>query len=462
MRLGYGLGFGQFITRPLQFGQSGGPPALIPSALTSTITATPSAIDGDGADASEIEAILRTAAGVPVPDIEVTDSSVVRQLVDADESTLEALQAEILNDGTVSNIVGHLYDAVTGAPVPGVTPTLASTGSNNTITPVDAVTDKNGRFRWTFSSTTVQLKTLTMTYNRLTIVETAQVNVTGPPAPQPAFVFTSDFSTATGTSDDARRDTGQVVPWDSIDNPASPEQFEVLAASGVTLTNGGVTLASRGWPSTNALRNIIHAGSATLTVNDKWAHIGVGESIWLRWYFCHDGADSAGGQENDNSFHSPQCGPAGEPPHTWAVSYNNRGLGGVADGTFHFTFRNSAGTPIYRFRGPFLQKGQVYWVSVQITRTGENTLGFNVDIYDANDELVASAGDFTMHASPFTPMNEVTTIPYPAGSVAGEFLRGLMGGCNQGGMPLGVNIYHGAFAVSLEGPCGPYNVGESP
>lgn len=75
---------------------------------------------------------------------------------------------------TLKNVAGVV---MVGVPLAFLS--LASTGSNNTITAIDSVSDANGRFQWSFSSTTAEAKTLTLTAYGIAVSDTVALTVTG-------------------------------------------------------------------------------------------------------------------------------------------------------------------------------------------------------------------------------------------------------------------------------------------
>jgi hypothetical protein len=102
--------------------------------------------------------------------------------LDLAASTLTATGAAILNDGVEQAVVTGRLVNTDGNPMAGLAAaslSLTSTGSSNTITAVDSVTDQNGEFEWTFKSTSAATKTLTLTaLGGAEVAENATVTVT--------------------------------------------------------------------------------------------------------------------------------------------------------------------------------------------------------------------------------------------------------------------------------------------
>lgn len=205
------------------------------SALTSTFTAGTFAPAADGVTASTLTYTARDAESTVLAGKAVTFVA-YRRLADAAEGTLITSDAEIETTTGTATLTGHCYDT-TGDPLVGITPTLASTGSNNTITAVDSVTNINGRFRWTFSSTTAEAKTLTMSIAGLAVTDTALVTATGAPAAA-WFEEAWDYTDTTEMASDPNN-------WFEADTRTHPSDTAITLTTGLTTPWGGTT-ACRG------------------------------------------------------------------------------------------------------------------------------------------------------------------------------------------------------------------------
>lgn len=96
--------------------------------------------------------------------------------VNVDASTVNA-DAVVALVGALVTVTVVIVDDVTGAPLEGVVVSIAVSGTGNTINQPSAVTDSEGVATATFSSTTVEAKTISATGNGLALVDTAAVSI---------------------------------------------------------------------------------------------------------------------------------------------------------------------------------------------------------------------------------------------------------------------------------------------
>lgn len=347
---------------------------------------------------------------------------------------------------------------------------LAASGSDNVVTQPHGVTDADGYVYGAYRGSTAGLRTLTVTVGDLVLDDAPEVTVA---ADGPTLVFASEWDTATGGGLAAVTDTGRDVPWSGRvdqDEGDPAQNLDVVAASGVTLVNGGVSLASVGWPTANALRarwvspgGVRSAG--IVFASELWTHPAVGESVYLRKYFCHDGDDDAGGGTDDNSNHSFQSigggGMAGAGSAVYQLTWGNRGVGGAADGTFRFTVASLA-SGSSRFRpAVYLDKGAVYRVEYRIHRVATLGIAIHIRVYDSANTLVLQDSDFVLVASS-TTLADNPELGLESDDITEEYLRNFALGAIGTGMPTDVACYYGAVAVSRTDWCGPYVEGEGP
>lgn len=151
-----------------------------PSYAQSTFTNNDWDLTADLVDDATLTLTVRDSSGAPIPSQAVAIAR-LRTFVSAAQSTVET-SVSVIAATTGEAIISAYLKNADGTPLPGIPAAslvLASTGTGNTITAVDTVSDRNGRFQWTFSSTMSEAKTLSLTALGLAITDTAAVTVTG-------------------------------------------------------------------------------------------------------------------------------------------------------------------------------------------------------------------------------------------------------------------------------------------
>lgn len=274
--------------------------------------------------------------------------------------------------------------------------------------------------------------------SQTTVVAYTVQSATAPPPPPQGILFRSDFSTGTGTSSSALRDTAKANPWDLVGG----QGLEVVSAAGLD------------FPTTNVLRVTALASStgfATLR-NTGMPVPANGQSRWYRFYARYTFPDNL----EDNQTHPVQDGGAGSQINwEWAIMHN---LGGAGRFTPSLQLHSNNPFADYRWNPPSLPKGVTFRYEWQVTRVSDTTFNLRARIYDTAGTLVRSDADFvnegntrTLAATPSLLFNNVNN------------LDGLNAGCNGigGSAPPFPFIYgyQSAFAVSDTDWIGPYSNG---
>lgn len=345
--------------------------------------------------------------------------------VDAATCTLATDQSTIDNTTGEAVLTAFVLNAA-GTPLPGIPAaslSLASTGTGNTITAFDTVTDRNGRFRWTFSSTVSEAKTLTLT--AIGIVVTDTVAITVGVAPSITLDFFSDWATQSvpATSLAAQQDTILGTPkWDFIGGSSA---CEVVDATGL------------GFPA--GMANVVDVpySPATFSLFRKtgMAIPAVGEHLGYRWYMRCD-MPTSDGRVSDWSFHPVQDGQAGSNCN-WAFEVDaNHGTQWVP--WFFLGLAGAIPYPFYGWFAPALDKGKVYRFEILLARTATGTFTFKARIFDESISDVVplyDESDFSNQSggTPYTlddvDGNVPTTGDFPFNDV--DNLDGLNGGTND-------------------------------
>lgn len=144
-------------------------------AALSTFTSADYTPPADGTTPTTLTFTARDADNTLVADEAVTFTVLSRRTVSAALSTMDG-DATGLDDGsTPANVEAFIRDT-DGNPVIGAPVTLASSrGATDTITAVDAITNENGRFRWTVVSSTAGSPVFTATCFGQAVTETQTV-----------------------------------------------------------------------------------------------------------------------------------------------------------------------------------------------------------------------------------------------------------------------------------------------
>jgi hypothetical protein len=283
----------------------------------------------------------------------------------------------------------------------------------------------------------VDPRSAVVTANQTTSVGYTIESSAAPPPPPAGVLFHSDFSTATGTSSAALRDTSKANPWDL----AGGQGLDVIASTGLD------------FPCANVLRvtaTAASSGFATLR-NSGMPLPANGQSRWYRFYARYTFPDGL----EDQQTHPVQDGGAGSQINwEWAVLHN---LGG--NGRFTPSLQLHSNNPFadYRWNPTPLNKGQTYRYEWQILRVSDTTFQMHVRIYDSAGTLVLSDADYRNEGNTRT----LAAVPTPTMLFNNvNNLDGLNAGCNgiSGTNPPFPFVYgyQSAFAVSGTDWIGPY------
>lgn len=440
----------------------------VPSASATTFTNNDWDLTADAVDDATLTLTLRDTTGALMTGRAVTFAAET-VTIGAATCTVETDAAEILTTTGTANITAHVYDT-DGTPLPGIPAaslTLASTGSGNTITAVDSVTDRNGRFRWTFSSTSAATKTLSLTACGLAITDTAQVIVSAAPSAA-ALVFANAWP-ATGTSSANVRGSTAPTPFPSRIG-SSPSSLSVVNA----VTEG----VSSGCPTTNVLRtDLVYIGggvqnmqtdevsiapSLTPTLTDAmplWTAPADGESVYYRVYFrpVYPSVSDPGALNNNNHPLEEQSG--GGTNWSWTFGTTSSGFNP------RFQFWYTSGTNVRFVLGGaspiYLSRNAWYRMEWSLDRITSTSRSHRIRIYDSTGTLLYTEADFVNEASPFQSLdgysntfNDINDVGYWQVGTNGPHVTG----ATQGAAPA---WYWAGAAISREDWCGPYNTGET-
>jgi hypothetical protein len=276
----------------------------------------------------------------------------------------------------------------------------------------------------------------------VTAGNTANVNMTAEAVPTAGILFHSDWSTATGTTEAALRDTSKAKPW-----TARRDNDGILTV---------VAAAGRGFPAgmTNCLR-VGHLApqvhSAEVSNDNVWPVPNVGDKLFFRLYLRNEIADNQGDLSTTINSHHPVEPASGTCANAWSLTYASKN-----DGTFPFRFATLENTsPRNRWiLGPSqanLQKNHTYRFEWMLERQAG---GFLLEIrvyneagallYDKNS-IYNNAGTLTLAASGLLTMNATC-------------LNKLLVGTNGGGWVFSATqySYFGGVMVRSDDWCGPY------
>lgn len=245
-----------------------------------------------------------------------------------------------------------------------------------------------------------------------------------------SFVFASDWSTATGTSDAALRDTNKNPPWSTWRTAAGLPLLNVVQAGGL------------GFPSANALRTTLTGTqSSEVRAVDLWPQPAPGQSLYFRLYARFDIPDSYGNLSG--ASHHPIQPEPGSCPYEWEFQ-----IGSFSDGTLEATFRfETSGAAFVLSR--VLRKFQTYRWEWAFHRQQSGSYKADIRIYDMAGNLVADDSDFISRWNPdySTPMSTKD----PNLTFSSQCIRRLMLGYNGAQWPSMSDsyTYYGGMAVRL-------------
>jgi hypothetical protein len=259
----------------------------------------------------------------------------------------------------------------------------------------------------------------------------------------PAVVFHSDWSTALGTSDDAKLDRGQDLPWDRF--IGNGRLSEVVPSTGLDFPSPNVLLVIAGW------RGSPPGAAAENPRIDGLPIPDVGESLFFRWYKRVVVPDAWAGDENTHPIQDANTGAETNWMQEVTVS---------PDGTWSHSWQVGANAwPNNRWYAPRLNKNQTYRFELQIHRLGTNTFQMHSRIYDSAGRLLYDDEDFTNVNGTGTlaeqPTLEFRDISILAGLQVG--FNGLSSGV-QSDFPMPL-YYQGCVAIRTDDWCGPYSGG---
>jgi hypothetical protein len=268
-------------------------------------------------------------------------------------------------------------------------------------------------------------------------------------APVTGFLFHSDWSTATGLSDAALRDTSKALPWDII-----------IGSQPLANTCAIVPATGLDFPSTNVFQvNGDYAGPgvqpimtrqvSVLPGNNHWPIPAVGQSLFFRLYkrvVYPVGPNPALG--NNNHCIEEQGGGGSN----WSFSFDIDANG------WRPKMQSQVSTRFYLSSGgaaAYLARNQTYRLEWQVHRISANTCNLHMRIYNSAGTLLYSDANFVNPVSGQSLANTPTLTLTNA-----ETLDGFQVGTNGPGVDPGGVVapmwYIGCCAVRAEDWCGPY------
>jgi hypothetical protein len=281
------------------------------------------------------------------------------------------------------------------------------------------------------------------------------------PPPQAGLVFASDWSTATGRSDAAWRDTNKARPWSTTGLPLESRNGDVVASTGLD------------FPTANVFRvGFDSALGGRVTISGAWPAPNVGDVIYYRTYFRN-------ALPPTGLFMHPLFPQVGGGTFIWEHMFNSdaSAYGGTSN-QFRFDIRtlydgsNSLPEDAHHWN-VILDKNVTYRIEWRLQRMSAE--GFRLDARVFND-LVSLAvpafdsGDFTCgrfghsHSLADTGVGAAgagANIRIPASLVAALNELNISDPGTYSLSPTDY-CYWGAVAVSLTDWCGPYVPGEGP
>lgn len=241
-----------------------GPDGIPLDTTRSTLVASPVTFTGNGIATSTVTLNAVDDDGVSLAVSGVTFTA-VNEEVSASLSSVTAFPTTIDDDGVDASTIGvYIVDAA-GDPVVGVpaaSVSVTSTGVNNTIAAIDAVSDYTGLIRFSLKSTTAEAKTVSATVWGRAITDTATVTVTSVYV-TPNIVNNASFETT----------------WDSFTDAtyvSDPDANSPLTiARSTEQAFAGTTSVKMTW-----------AASATDKAANFYRSLGGNrDEVWVRTYF---------------------------------------------------------------------------------------------------------------------------------------------------------------------------------
>jgi hypothetical protein len=268
-------------------------------------------------------------------------------------------------------------------------------------------------------------------------------------APVTGFLFHSDWSTATGLTDAALRDTSKALPWDIV-----------IGSQPLANTCAIVSAAGLDFPSTNVFQvNGDYAGPGVQPImtrqvsilpgNNHWPIPAVGQSLFFRLYkrvvYPVPPNPALG---NNNHCIEEQGGGASNWSFSFDIDANGWRPKMQSQVSTRFMLSN-AGAAAY------LARNQTYRIEWQVHRIGATTYNLHMRIYNSAGTLLYSDANFVNPANGQSLANAPTlTLTNP------ETLDGFQVGTNGPGVDPGGTVtpmwYIGCCAVRADDWCGPY------
>jgi len=282
--------------------------------------------------------------------------------------------------------------------------------------------------------------------------------------PKPAeLVFASDWSTATGNTQDAVRDGTKWTSADRIDfslnpNGPVPDRVAVVPATGLGFPAG----------MSNVLAIKYHNATATdycgIFKSNGWPMPTVGGVICFRLYFRMSIDGASGGRH-----HPVQTAPAAGPCVQTSVWRMEKGdTFAFQIGQFGSGFCNPSDAGFFSDCHSWqttLTRNQTYRVEERWEYVAAHQWRLHVEVYDSSNTKVRSDSDFVCmefgHAHTLAD-NLIIGVKddtcFRSKLIANEGALGARGA----DAPAENRIFYGGFAVSLDDWCGNYVVGEGP
>lgn len=201
------------------------------------------------------------------------------------------------------------------------------------------------------------------------------------------MVFRTPWATSTGTTDAARRDTAQAVPWTTTNTRLN----EVLAATGLDFPSTNVYKAIAQWSGNPAQVNftdILTLGNPNASPPTGPLSVpAIGESLYYRWYqrvLVANALDST-----TATPHPMDVGP-GAAQHNHSYEFDV-----LQNGTWRPGFKVQNAYPNNRwYSTTYLNKNQTYRLELHVHRVDATTFNLHVRVYDSSNVLLLTDGYF--------------------------------------------------------------------
>jgi hypothetical protein len=272
------------------------------------------------------------------------------------------------------------------------------------------------------------------------------------------ILFQSDWSTATGSSDAAIRDTNQATPW-------------TLGATGGGTLNV-VSATGLGFPA--GMTNVLRVARGPTSGGSSWAQlqnipaINVGESLYYRVYLRNDLYEN-GVVVLNNAHHPIETAYLGgyADGFVWKLGTNG-------DGTYPLAWNMAPNQNSYPFDGYAPGRnsngsmiGETYRLEWGLTKTAVNQYRINAHIYNSSGALVwdnttiLAQGINSSANCNFCSMASVTSPRTINDSEITKFRVGTNGGGPWTGFSTNHYFYFGGVAICKNNWCGPYTTNAS-